>query len=130
MRKFITGLNDEGITNRIPEPTYDEEAGKITYNHTKDPVEVVNGDIVVYTIRVFNEGEKAGYAEEVSDDIPEYLEFLPDNEINQTYRWVMYDEEGNETEDVSSAVKITTDYLSKAYGEEMVNRGRVPINHC
>ena len=129
LRKFITGLNDEGITNRVPEPTYDEGTGEITYNHTKDPVEVVNGDTVVYTIRVYNEGEKAGYAEEVADDIPEYLEFLPDNEVNQTYRWKMYDSEGNETDDASKAVKIITDYLSKAHGEEMANRGRVPIDH-
>ena len=129
LRKFITGLNDEGITNRVPEPTYDEETGEITYNHTKDPVEVVNGDTVVYTIRVYNEGEKAGYAEEVADDIPEYLEFLPDNEVNQTYRWVMYDAEGNVTEDVANAERIVTDYLSKAHGEEMANRGRVPIDH-
>ena len=129
LRKFITGLNDEGITNRVPEPTYDEGTGEITYNHTKDPVEVVNGDTVVYTIRVYNEGEKAGYAEEVADDIPEYLEFLPDNEVNQTYRWVMYDAEGNVTEDVANAERIVTDYLSKAHGEEMANRGRVPIDH-
>ena len=129
LRKFITGLNDGEITNRVPQPTYDEETNKITYNHTKDPVEVVNGDTVIYTIRVYNEGEKAGYAEEVADDIPEYLEFLPDNEVNQTYRWKMYDSEGNETDDASKAVKIITDYLSKAHGEEMANRGRVPIDH-
>ena len=129
LRKFITGLNDGEITNRVPQPTYDEETNKITYNHTKDPVEVVNGDTVIYTIRVYNEGEKAGYAEEVADDIPEYLEFLPDNEVNQTYRWVMYDAEGNVTEDVANAERIVTDYLSKAHGEEMANRGRVPIDH-
>ena len=121
LRKFITGLNDEEITNRVPQPTYDEETGEITYNHTKEPIEVVNDDIVIYTIRVYNEGENDGYAERVSDDIPEYLEFLPDNEINQTYRWKMYDAEGNETEDPSNAVKIVTDYLSKAHGEEMLD---------
>ena len=129
LRKFITGLNEEEITNRVPVPSYDEENNKITYNHTKDPIEVVNDDTVIYTIRVYNEGENDGYAEKVADDIPEYLEFLPDNEINQTYRWKMYDAEGNETEDPSTAVKIVTDYLSKAHGEEMANRGRIPINH-
>lgn len=120
LRKFITGLNDQDITNRIPQLSYNEEEGKITYNHTKDPVEVVNGDTVIYTIRVYNEGEKAGYAEEVADDIPEKLEFLPDNELNKQYRWKMYDAEGNETDDISKAEKIVTDYLSKANGEEMM----------
>ena len=38
---------------------------------------------------------KDGYAAEVSDDMPAGLEFLPDNETNKGYRWVMYDKEGN-----------------------------------
>lgn len=117
LRKFITGVNDDEITTRIPQVKYDKENNKITYEHTKDPVDVVTGDIVTYTIRVFNEGEIAGYASKVSDDIPNGLEYLPDNELNKEYRWIMYDSEGKETEDVTKAVKITTDYLSKEQGE-------------
>ena len=45
----------------------------------------------------------AGYASKVKDDVPDGLEFLPDNEINQEYRWVL-------SEDGTS---IETDYLSK-----------------
>ena len=41
----------------------------------KDPVDVVTNDIVTYTIRVFNEGMKDGYAAEISDDMPAGLEF-------------------------------------------------------
>ena len=37
LRKFITQLNDEEITNRVPQVVIDEE-GKITYNHTKEPI--------------------------------------------------------------------------------------------
>ena len=55
----------------------------------------------------------SGYAEEIKDDVPEGLEFLPDNEINQEYRWVMYDAEGKITEKVEEAEYIRTDYLSK-----------------
>ena len=113
LRKFITNVDDKEITDRIPEVSYNEEEGKIEYNHTKDPVQVVNGNIVTYTIRVYNEGAVAGYAKEITDDIPEGLEYLPENETNIEYRWVMYDEEGNETEDVSEATSIKTDYLSK-----------------
>ena len=120
LRKFITGVNDEEVTTRVPQVSYDEENNQITYNHTKDPVEVVTNDTVIYTIRVYNEGEKAGYASEVADDLPAGLEFLPENEINQEYRWVMYDAEGNVTENVSEAVKIVTDYLSKEQGEAMM----------
>ena len=117
LRKYITSLNDKEITDRVPQVKYDKDNNKITYEHTKDPVEVVTNDTVVYTIRVFNEGEVDGYASKVSDDIPEGLEYLPNNELNKEYRWIMYDAEGKETEDVSQAVKITTDYLSKEQGE-------------
>ena len=120
LRKFITGVNEEEVTSRIPEVNYDAESDQITYEHDKTPVEVTTNDIVTYTIRIFNEGDLSGYAEEVADDIPEGLEFLPENEINQEYRWIMYDAEGNVTEDVSQAERVVTDYLSMANGESMM----------
>ena len=58
-------------------------------------------------------GTIAGYAEEITDDIPEGLEYLPDHETNKKYEWVMIDKEGKETEDVKEAVKVITKYLSK-----------------
>ena len=102
LRKFITAVDDTEITNRIPQLSIGED-GNIDYNHTKDPVEVENGNIVTYTLRIYNEGMMAGYASRVKDDVPDGLEFLPDNEINQEYRWVL-------SEDGTS---IETDYLSK-----------------
>ena len=116
LRKFITGVNDEEITNRVP--VFSIKDGEYVYTHTKDPVEVANGDIVIYTLRVYNEGTLAGYAEEVKDDLPEGLEFLPDNSVNTEYRWVMYDANGEVTENVADAVSIRTDYLSKAQADE------------
>ncbi len=117
LRKFITNISDKDVTSRIPQVKYDKDNKKITYEHTKDPLDVVTGDIVTYTIRVFNEGEVDGYASKVSDDVPDGLEYLPDNNLNKEYRWVMYDKDGKETTDVKSAVKLTTDYLSKEQGE-------------
>ena len=117
LRKFITAVNENEVTTRIPQVKYDKENNHITYEHTKEPVNVVTDNIVVYTIRVFNEGEIDGYASKVSDDMPKGLEYLPNNELNKEYRWVMYDSEGKETENVADAVKIPTDYLSKEQGE-------------
>jgi len=111
LRKFITGVQNTPVNNRYPEVSY--ENGKFTYNHDKTPLEVVHGDIVTYTIRVYNEGEADGYANEITDDMPEGLEFLPDNSINQEYRWVMLDEEQKHTTDVSKAKYIVSDYLSE-----------------
>ena len=117
LRKFITGVTSvdgsrTDITTRVPVFKVDKD-GKYVYEHTKEPVLVANQNVVEYTIRVYNEGEIAGYAKEIKDDIPEGLEFLPDDEINKEYRWIMLDEEGNETDKVSEAKYIVTDYLSK-----------------
>ena len=122
LRKFITAVNDSEITNRIPQvdvtPLIDGSGTTAIYNHPKDPVLVSNGNIVTYTIRVYNEGEVAGYASRIKDDIPEGLEFLPDNETNKEYRWVMLDEEGNVTENIEETIALETDYLSKEQEQE------------
>ncbi len=117
LRKFITGVNETEVTNRVPVFSIDEE-GNYIYTHTKEPVDVENGNIVTYTLRIYNEGTMAGYAKQVKDDLPEGLEFLPENDINKEYRWIMLDEEGNETEDIEKAVSISTDYLSKVQEDE------------
>lgn len=109
------------VTTRISVPQMGED-GNIKYNHTKEPVEVTTKDIVTYTLRVYNEGEINGYASKVSDDLPEGLEFLPENSLNKEMRWVMYDKDGKETTNVKDAVKITTDYLSKEQGEERMKQ--------
>ena len=112
LRKFITGVNDKEVTSRIPVFKVDEK-GNYVYNHDKEPVLVANSNIVTYTLRVYNEGEVAGYAKEIKDDIPNGLEFLPDDTLNKEYRWIMLDKYGKETDDVNNAKYITTDYLSK-----------------
>ena len=112
LRKFITGLNGKEVTTRIPVFKVDEQ-GKYIYEHTKEPVLVANSNIVTYTLRVYNEGEVAGYAKEIKDDVPEGLEFLPDDETNKEYRWIMLDKYGKETDTASDAKYITSDYLSK-----------------
>ncbi|MBQ3409638.1 MAG: DUF11 domain-containing protein [Clostridia bacterium] len=95
LRKFITNVNGKEITSRIPQVTLtdDFKSGKVTtatYEHSKEPVDVVQGNIVVYTIRVYNEGAVDGYATKVMDDIPEGLEFIPEDETNKTNGWKMY----------------------------------------
>ena len=117
LRKFITGVNETQIDNRVPVFTITED-GKYVYEHTKEPVDVKTGDVVTYTIRIFNEGNMAGYAELVKDDIPDGLLFLPEHQTNIDYRWIMYTENGEITENPEEADYIETDYLSKAQEEE------------
>ena len=115
LRKFITRVGTTNVNNRYPNVVY--ENGNLKYEHTKDALGLATGDTVIYTIRVYNEGEADGYAEEITDDVPEGLEFLPDNEINKEYRWVMLDENEEEVTDVSKAKYLITDYLSEEQGE-------------
>ena len=109
LRKFITKLNDEEITSRIPQPDVsklaDGTATTATYNHPKTPISVAIGDVVEYTIRVYNEAEVDGYVEEITDHLPDQLEFIAGNEINTKYGW---------TVDSNNSKIIKTKYLSKA----------------
>ena len=118
LRKFITQVGKKEITSRNPIVGY--ENGKLTYTHPKTTLKVAVGDIITYTLRVYNEGDVSGYAEKISDDIPEYLEYLPDDATNKAYGWKMYDKDGKETENVEDAVKIVTNYTSKENGKNNV----------
>lgn len=129
LRKFITGVETNGIltdiTSREPKLSIDEETGNIKYTHPKEeaPVKVANNDIVIYTLRIYNEGTLAGYAEEITDDIPEGLIFLPEHDINKQYEWKMFDKNGEATENLEDAVTIKTEYLSEA--NETENRNNI-----
>ena len=81
LRKYITAVNDETLENtRVPNIDKtnldNESATTATYQHRKDPVEVKINDIITYDITIYNEGEKAGRATEVVDQLPAGLEFV------------------------------------------------------
>ena len=121
LRKFITQIQEKEITTRVPQvETTPLKNGENTaiYTHPKDALIVHVGDIVIYTLRIYNEGQISGYASEITDDIPEYLEYLPEDLTNVEYMWKMYDEDGKETDNVEEAVKVKTTYLSKENGQE------------
>ena len=92
LRKFITGVNNVAVTDREPQVDVSPLlAGQTTaiYNHTKNPVSVSAGDIVTYTIRVYNEGQVDGYVDEIVDHLPPELEFIIDDEINISNGWIL-----------------------------------------
>lgn len=99
LRKFITAIKraekNIEVADRTPKintsklNTIDSTTGKkITtaeYVHPKDAVTVRKGDIVTYKIRVYNEGDRNGYATEVTDYLPEGLGFLPNYTNNSIW---------------------------------------------
>lgn len=137
--KRIVAVNDQNVPERIEsidvsKLNVTDEDGNIQsttaeYNLNKDPVGVKKGDIVTYTFRIYNEGTIDGYAQQITEDVPEGLEFLWSEkmdeeleadttltdaekeaiEFNQNYLWgdFVYDEAGEKI------IQISTDYLSK-----------------
>lgn len=83
--KRIVEVNGNKVPERIKKVDIKQLADgtKTTANYDLDktPVEVKKGDIVKYTLRVYNEGEIDGYAEEITEDIPEGLEFMWSDKI-------------------------------------------------
>ena len=120
--KFASNLNGEILKQEPKVDITNLISGKSTtanYLKSGDILNVAKGDVVKYTIRVFNEGNRNGYAAEIVDNIPEGLEFLRMHTINKYYEWEMLDKNGNITEDVFKAKKIRTKYLAKS--ENMLN---------
>lgn len=92
LRKFISGVSedstfeDEELISRAPIiDTKDLDDGKTTtakYTHTKTAVKLKKGNYVLYSIRVYNEGNVNAVASQIKDYLPEDLEFVKDNETN------------------------------------------------
>lgn len=123
LRKFITSVNEKTLdVSRTPVAKFNEETGKIEYSHIKKNVEVKIGDYILYTIRVYNEGAIEGTANTIKDYLPEGLEYIPNNVVNNQYNWKMLDKSGKITNDSKEAVFIATDYLNgsviPAYDQE------------
>ena len=84
LRKFITKINGTEISNSRVPMIVQKSADRLTnsgtagYYHEKDPLEVKTGDIITYTLRVYNEGYAVGYVRQITDYLPEGLELVPD----------------------------------------------------
>lgn len=89
------------------------ESGQIVYEkHSKDALEVSTGDFILYTTRIYNEGNTAGYASKITKTLPIGLEFITTNEqYNGIWNLEEYDQDGRP--------KITTTWLAKGQGEEI-----------
>ena len=121
LRKFITEINSVAVAESR-EPVVDTSTiatkGTATYTHPKNALLVNTGDVVTYTLRIYNEGEIDAYPSLVKDDIPNGLEFIPNDATNVEFGWIMLDASGNEVKEVSKAKYVITDYLSKDKNED------------
>ena len=80
LSKYVTKVGDVTLTgsnSRVPNidtTTIDTEK-TATYKHRKDPVIVKTGDTVTYNLTIYNEGDKAGRATKIVDQLPTGLQF-------------------------------------------------------
>ena len=138
--KRIVEVNGTSIAERIQNVNVDKLANKTAttadYTLDKNPVPVKQGDIIKYTLRVYNEGEIDGYASEITEDIPEGLEFVwsekegteldEDTTLTDLEKEaIRYNQGIWSFEDVqNNRVNIvTTDYLAKGKGAEIRTSG-------
>lgn len=117
LRKFITGINEQSVTNRVPNVSTQSwnqllSQGTAGYYHTKEAMEVNNGDIITYTIRVYNEGDLKGKATEITDYLPEGLEFYSSEVDGINYGWSVVN--GTNGKEIKTSYLANKDYLPAA----------------
>ncbi len=100
IEKFVSKVNNQEITDTMPVLTKQED-GSILYQKSNQIVKVQYGDIVEFTIRIYNSGKEDGYASYILDKVPDGLLFIEDNEINNQAKWEKT-EEGYATSILSS----------------------------
>ena len=98
LRKYITkvdGVELTGNNSRVPniDESTIETTNTATYKHKKDPVTVKTGSIVTYKLTVYNEGEKAGRATKIIDQLPTGLKY---SKINTEGFTASYNETSNQ----------------------------------
>ena len=113
--EYVTdNKNIDGTYLRAPVVTnINEETGKITYKQdNKEELIVEPGDYVLYTIRVYNEGEVNGYASKIKDTLPIGLEFVVGNEeYNGKWNLDGIDSDGRQV--------VSTTWFAKGQGDEL-----------
>ena len=97
LSKYVTkvdGVELSGVNSRVPNIDLStlETGTTATYKHRKDPVVVKTGSVVTYNLTVYNEGDKAGRATKIVDQLPTGLKF---SKLNTSGFSANYDENTN-----------------------------------
>ena len=91
LQKFVSKVNakEQDREPKVDVAPLKNGANDAKYTASKSPITVETGDIITFTLRVYNEGDVDGYAEVVTDYIPEGLGFLVNYNTNYENRWTI-----------------------------------------
>lgn len=88
-KQFASSVDGTATSRNITAVVNNE--GDIVYNETEEDVVVRDFEKVIYTIRIYNEGNQDMTAGIVTEELPAGLKFLTDSQINQDYGWTLSD---------------------------------------
>ena len=91
-------------------PLKDRTSTDAIYTQDKSPLSIPENSYILYNIRVYNEGDTDVYAGEVTDYLPNYLDYVSTGEANIKYGWKVE----------SDGKTVKTDYLSKEKNQEKI----------
>lgn len=107
LRKYITKIDGKIVTDtRVPNidvATIKTEK-TATYKHRKNPLVVTTGSVVTYELSVYNEGDIAGRATKIVDQLPTGLKF---SKLNTTGYNAEYNEGTNRVTITREATNTT-----------------------
>lgn len=104
LRTFVTKYDDRNSSSRIPvikNVAENDQVTRFEYQHDKTPVLTKKGQKLTFTVRVYNQGNAVGTADEIKVTLPDKLRVTNDP-VNTTFGWTV-SEDGN---------TATTAYLS------------------
>ena len=87
VKKFASSINGTATSRNIAARVDSE--GNIVYDETEQTLNVRDYEKIVYTIRVYNEGNQSMAAPVITDVLPSGLKFLPESEINVENGWAI-----------------------------------------
>ena len=89
MKKFASKINNANTGRNVTVSL--TNAKEIKYTETRPEKTVSEGQKVIYTLRVFNEGNQPLKGTKVTEDLPKGLKFVQNSTTNTEYQWTVVD---------------------------------------
>ena len=143
LRMYIYSINgivvgEDGNQARTPEIDLTElqddsdSTSTAYYYHSKSPLNVTTGDIIIYNIEVYNEGLQSGYVSSITNHMPPELEFISDDkDVNAKNGWIFVTAEDGSSDlrnvRTNKLDSDDKDNLIKAFDGEKIDKKTIQL---